>query len=320
MKDRFTFIINTYPSKDRQKQLIKTLNSIYLQSYKDFEILLIENFIDLSKILKIIKKYSRKQQIIKVIYDPTKKLSYLFNLGWRNSQTENIAYVADDVTLDKDWLKNAKEELLNHKKGVIITGPIISNCYPAGEMHRLYLLSQKNIFMKFLSWPYLYFCMEKNILAPGKLFESGAYSLGSSIRQSLKYEKQEIDLATTSSMVLTKTILKKLNGFDERFSFNHADGDLFIRAKAKGYKVIFDPNVRSIHNLRIGPSRNAYIIGIDTARFYKKNIKPKTLKGIIGMIINILFLNCYWLYSSIRLKSPGQLTGIFGFIKGIFGR
>ena len=42
--------------------------------------------------------------------------------------------------------------------------------------------------------------MEGKALKPGNLFESGAYSLGAAIPEAKEYERQEIDLATTSTM------------------------------------------------------------------------------------------------------------------------
>jgi GT2 family glycosyltransferase len=113
-----------------------------------------------------------------------------------------------------------------------------------------------------------------------------------------------------------KSVLEEVGGFDTRFNFNHADGDLFIRIKEAGYKIVFNPKIVSVHNLRMGPSRNAYIIGLDTGTFYKKHIRPKSYRGIVGAVLNICFLNCYWIYNAFRIKKAKQLKGIYGFLKG----
>jgi len=316
--NKYTFVINTYPSDGREEELVRTLNSIFSQSYQDFEILLVENYKDKGKIKKIVDKFGDQEQKIMIINDPKKKLSYLFDIGWRAAKTELIAYVADDVELEFEWLESVHQELMLDKKIGVVTGPILSSCYPAGEMHRLYLISRKNPILKIIAWPYLHFALEDRALSPGNLFESGAYSLGAAIPEARDFPRQEIDLATTSSMGIRKSILEEIGGFDQRFNFNHADGDLFMRIKEAGYKIIFTPKAVSHHHLRLGPSRNAYIIGLDTGIYYRKHVRPKSAKGIIGALLNVCFLNTYWIYNAIRTKKAEQLKGIYGFIKGLF--
>ena len=272
---KFTIIINTYPNETRDEDLKKCLTSVFNQTYQDFEVLVIENFSNKSEIEKVLLGFAKYRERISVINDPTKKLSYLFNLGWRHAKTELLVFLADDAEADPNWLENINLEMEKDSKIAVVSGPVISKCYPVSEMHRLYVLSRKNLIFKILSWPYLHFAMEDRTLEPGKLFESGAYSIGTALKESKSFSRQEIDLATTTSMGIRKSVLEKLGGFDENFSFNHADGDLFIRIKKLGYKIIFNPKVIAYHNVRIGPSRNAYIIGEDTGKFYRKNIKPK---------------------------------------------
>lgn len=317
--NKFTVIINTYPRVDREEDLKRCLFSIFKQEYKALDILIIENNDNSTDVKMLIKSLGKTPYIIKVINDPKKRLSYLFNLGWKNVKSEYLAYIADDATADKKWLKNINAELEKDNSIGVVTGPVISTCYPAGEMHRLYLISQGNLLLKILAWPYLHFAMEDQVLRPGILFESGAYSIGAGLEDSKKYKKQEIDLATTTSMGIRKSIIEKIGGFDERFNFNHADGDLFIRIKKAGYKIIFTPKVIAHHYVRLGPSRNAYFIGKDTGIFYRKHIRPKSFNGFIGALLNIMVLNLFWIFSAIRDKNTRQLIGIKGFFEGVIG-
>lgn len=315
--NKFTFIINTYPSERREEELTKTLNSIFTQTYEDFSVLIVENYKDQQKIKKVVDKFMDHKQEIRIINDEKRKLSYLFDIGWRKAKTELLAYVADDVELEPEWLESVHEELKSDESIGAVTGPILSSTFPAGEMHRLYLISQKNPISKILAWPYLHFTLEDKALTPGNLFESGAYSLGAAIPEARNYPRQEIDLATTSSMGIKRSILEKLGGFDQSFNFNHADGDLFIRIKQAGYRIIFTPKAVSHHHLRLGPSRNAYIIGLDTGIYYKKHVRPISMNGVIGALLNVGFLNIYWVYNTIRTGEIDQLMGIYGFFKGL---
>ena len=311
-------VINTYPHKNRKTDLQRCLNSLAKQSYDNFVITVIENHKNKRLIKKIVAKYKSRLKI-HIYSSPAKKLSSLFNLGWKKTKNKYLAYLADDAEAGNDWLKNINKELNKSANIAACSGPIISTCFPAGEMHRLYLLSQSNLIYKILAWPYLHFAMEDKILAPGKLLESGAYTLGASLKRSKKYPRKNIDLLTTSSMGIKRKVLKKVKGFNENYKFNHADGDLFIRIKKAGYKLIFNPKIVAKHYLALGPSRNAYYIGRDTGRFYKDHIRVKSLSGLIGMILNITVLNLYWIYSSVSQKSLKPLSGIFGFIFGVTG-
>lgn len=313
----YTFVINTYPSPKRPEELIKTLEAVLNQTYKNFNILLVENYASQDSLRDLLVEHNMPMDIIQLVNDPVKRLSFLFNLGWKNANSDYLVYVADDVVLEPNWLENADREFDLDPSIGIVTGPIISVCYPAGEMHRLYLASQNNALFKVLLWPYMHFAFCDEIFAPGKLFGSGAYSFGASLESAKKLPRQEIDLATTSSMCIKKEVLLKINGFDERFNFNHADGDLFIRTRESGYKIIFNPNVVSHHHMRLGLSRNSYFIGKDTGMFYKKDIRPKNLSSWIGAFLNVTVLNVYWIYATVKTRNLKNLRGISGFVSGL---
>lgn len=314
---KYTIIVNSYPHPGREKDLLRCLGSLISQTYKNFSILIIENNKDTKNLGKILKKVKTSKKI-SVVADPVKKLSYLFNIGWKNAKTSLLAYIADDAEADKNWLKKINQELSSSKKIGACSGPIVSVCYPAGEMHRLYLMSQSNIFFKLLAWPYLHYAMEDRVLDPGILLESGAYTLGASLEDSKKYGRQEVDLLTTSSMGIRKSALERIKGFNEKYFFNHADGDLFLRLKNAGYSLIFNPKIIAKHHMSLGPSRNAYYIGRDTGRFYRDHIRPHSLKGYTGAILNVFVLNGYWVTQSIKQQSLKPLVGIYAFIRGFF--
>jgi glycosyltransferase involved in cell wall biosynthesis len=84
---------------------------VFNQTYKDFEIVIIENYVDSSKITPILDLYSKKPQKIQVVTDPTKHLAYLFNISWKSVNTQYIAQLADDVEVSETWLENIVFEL-----------------------------------------------------------------------------------------------------------------------------------------------------------------------------------------------------------------
>ncbi len=300
-------VILTY---NRCEDLRRCLNSLMKQSYKNFEILVIDNgSTDCSP--DVLKSYA-----VRVIINLTKKLSYLFNLAWKNTTGDYIVYIADDVELHHDWLKYALETFREYSEIGAVGGPIISKCKQ--EMHLLYEEAKQSKLLSFLAHVYERIVMEGKLLEPGILAESGAYSMGASLEPSLKLRSPIfVDLLTTSAMVVKRQVFQKIGGFDENFYFNHADGDLFVRMKKAGYRLMFNPKVIASHYVRLGPSRDPYYIARDTGYFLAKNIRPKTLHRWLGFILNVIYLNAYWFHKFLKTGEIRQLKGIRAFLTGI---
>ncbi len=304
--DRVTVVIFTC---DRPEDLTRCLNSVLAQTYKDYDILIVNNGESIDGVTRGLP--------VRVINDQTKKLAYLFNLGWRSCSSELIAYLADDAQVSKSWLKEGLNSLSERPLVAVSTGPLVSPFEFTGTMHKLYSIAKKNALLAPFAKFYNSFILEGKIFEPCLLCQSGSYTLGQGFDPDFDQER-DVDLATTSSMIIRRSALEKVRGFDENFYFNHADGDLFIRLKKSGYKIVYNPRMRAVHFNRMGPSRHAFIIGRDTAFFYLKDIRPKSLRGVVAAFCNIFVLNTYWVISSVASCDIRQLAGITGFIKGIF--
>jgi GT2 family glycosyltransferase len=125
-------------------------------------------------------------------------------------------------------------------------------------------------------------------------------------------------LLSITNCAIKRSVLKELNGLDENFRFTHGDGDLFIRIKRAGYKLIFEPKAIVWHHVNpIGDTRGAFWRGRDQAYFLLKNIRPKSLTGWFKYFLNIIFFNIYWVYKAIESRDANFLKGISGFLKGI---
>lgn len=296
---------------NRPEDLKRCLDSIIKQVFLDFELLVIDNG-GSKETDEVLKSYP-----VRILKDRTKRLSYLFNLGWKNTDKELIAYLADDAELDSGWLQEAIRAINRHPEAAVVTGPLVSPFKFTGEMHALYSEANKNWFLRLIAKFYDNFILEGKTFEPCVLCESGSYTLGQGFKPNFN-EEREVDLATTSAMFIKRSAIESVGGFDEKFMFNHADGDLFVRLKRQGYKIIYNPNMGATHYIRIGPSRYPFFIGRDTAYFYLKDIRPKTLRGFLAALLNIFILNTYWIYKAIFSKDYKQLKGIYGFINGIF--
>lgn len=60
-------------------------------------------------------------------------------------------------------------------------------------------------------------------------------------------QPMEVDWISGGAMMIKKDLFRELGGFDENFFMYFEDVDLCLRAKQKGYKIIFNPGARIIH-------------------------------------------------------------------------
>ncbi len=295
---------------DRPEDLARCLESVSRQTVRGWPRLVVDNGGNPRT------DHILEQDGARVIKDGTKKLSYLFNLGWRNASDDLIAYLADDVAVDPVWLEEGLRSLAARPDAALVTGPLTSPTALTGEMHRLHDVAQRNALLRPVLRFYNWLVMDGRVLEPAMLCDSGAHTMGQAFVPDFD-EDRDVDLATTTAMIIRRSAIEAVGGFDENFMFNHADGDLFVRLKRKGYKIVYNPRMRAVHYTRMGPSRHAFFIGRDTAVFYLKDIRPRTWKGRVGFVVNVLVLNLYWIYNAVRTRDIGQLKGISGFFKGI---
>lgn len=304
------------PTYNRAKDLKRCLDSLLRQTFKGFEVVVVDNGCT-DETPEMVKRYP-----IKMIHEAAKGVTHLFNVGWRNAQGEIIAFINDDAAAEPSWLENVVDTFEKFKDIGAVGGPTIvpQEIMNYQEMLRLHAESKESILLRIPAWVYENLIMEGKYHEIGVLCESGAYSVGGSLYESTKLEQPiYVDLLSITNVAIKKAVLEEVNGLDENFRFTHGDGDLFIRIREAGYKLIFNPKIVVCHYVNPqGDTRSAYWRGIDHAYFLMKCIKPKTLLGKFKLLLNILYFNLYWIYKSLETKKPGYLRGIGGFFRGIF--
>ena len=102
MSPKISVIIPVY---NYAKHLKKTLNSIKNQSFKDFEIIVVDDC-STDDSLKVAKEFTKKVYVNKKNSGPAKTR----NEGIKNAKGEIIAFTDSDCIASKDWLKNIVKE------------------------------------------------------------------------------------------------------------------------------------------------------------------------------------------------------------------
>jgi len=310
-------ILTPTPTYNRLEDLRRCLNSLANQTFKDFEVLIVDNspIADMPATVKEMLKALERKIKIRIIRDSTKNLAHVFNTGWRNTPADIVAHLNDDAEAESEWLDNIVDTFSDLRAN-LVGGPTIAT--REQEMLSLYKKEKSSRLLAIFGKLYDSVVLQRRLFDIGALCETGAYSIGGSLPFSTNLRTPiEVDLLTITNMAVSKKVLKKLGGFDENFLFAHFDGDFFIRAKKAGYKLIFNPRVVVLHHVNpSGSTRSAYYRGRDSAYFYLKSIRPKSLQGWIGYLLNIAYFNAYWLYKTWVTKNVGFLAGIRGFFDG----
>ena len=118
-------------TKNRCELLRKCLVSLSKQSYKDFEIIILDEH-SKDGTEEMVSQMSKGQTNIRFIQRDTKGLGYGRNKGVNASKGEIIAFIDDDEEAHPDWLKNGVEAMEKFQVD-IVRGAIY---FPDGKLFR----------------------------------------------------------------------------------------------------------------------------------------------------------------------------------------
>jgi GT2 family glycosyltransferase len=273
------------PTKNRYLDLKRCLHSLRNQTFKDFDIIVVDNgSVDMTA--NVLKEFK-----IQSVYDPSDDLAHILNVGWRLAKSDIIAFLNDDTWVTKKWAETLVEFLSANDQVKAIGGPTID--VPPKRMVDLFARSDSIPLLK------LAFRLYNVVIMKGKFFDIGDFDewAGSSVGGTLPSSMHIKGIKYTNGLSVTNVAIKRetleyLKGFDESFKYIHADGDLFIRMRKRGVKMVFHPQVIAYHfwNPR-GSTRSYYFLGRDTVIFWLKHARNP--EAVLRSLLHCLFITCY---------------------------
>jgi len=311
------------PTGNRANSLNKVLASLTKQSYKKFEVLIVDyKSTDDTEI--IINRYKKRLQI-KVIQQKIKGLSRAANLALRQASGAIFIRTDDDVVMSPYWLREIVSTFASSKKIGGVTGPtIIPTAFRKNR--DLFIIEQRfekgNIFWRLIGLLYFGYFMEGQPRRVSHWFDSGAFSLGSNFPESRKETQHIVTNLEPCNFSVRTALLKKIGGFDRIYGGvgECHEGDASCKISSKGYDLVFNPNAWLLHC----PSRqgffnerpDSYSRMINFMVFYRRNIKLNTFRKLHKFLLYLVFLNCYYIYAAIANRQIKQLGAIPGTIVG----
>lgn len=320
------------PVSDRLESLEKILQSLRVQSFRNFEIIIVINK-GAKLVYELIKKY-KSYLNIRLIKQKKPGLTKAANLALQKAKGNIFVRIDDDVIVSKNWLESIYKTFSTDKKIGGVTGPTIIPSSYLGNRDLFFFenkFNSRDLFWSLIGKLYFNFFLEKQPYRVAYWFESGTFSLGSNFPISLKEPLQEVTNLEACNFSVRTNLLRTIGGFDPVFSGvgEYHEADAAFKIKKMGYKLVFNPKAclnhcpsqKGIYTSRL----DSYSRIINFIIFYMRHIRPNTFSKLTKFLLYILFQDCYYIYQAIKNKSlsplgalPASFIGFFIYI--IYGK
>ena len=201
--------IPTIYTPERTSDLERLMYSLEAQSFKDFEVIIIEGkeYEELKRItVKLRKNFS-----IKVFEQQAKGLANARNEAWMKSNSDICVFIDDDVVVTKYWLEEIVKVYANDKNAGGVGGPsLIPRNYLSSRDITTFLLDPQSLFEKVIKNCYFQVLLEKQPFAINKFFRSGAYSIGSMTNEIIDemFHNIEVDFLDACNMSFRREVIE----------------------------------------------------------------------------------------------------------------
>ena len=210
------------PNKDQVESLDKCLESIEKSSYKNYEIIIVENNSTEDETFAYYKKIESDK--IRIVYWSDEfNYSAINNFGVKHARGDYLLLLNNDVeVITTDWL----EELTANcqRKDVGIVGARLY--YPDDTIqHAGIVIGIGGVAgALFVGMPRMF---------TGYLHKAAI--------------QQDLSAVTAACMMVKRSVYEELGGLEEELKVAFNDVDFCLRAREKGYLVVYDPNVELYH-------------------------------------------------------------------------
>jgi GT2 family glycosyltransferase len=314
--------IPTIYTSEGANDLKNLLRSLSIQTFENFEILIIEGK-NLKAVKRIVEKEAKNLQI-RILKQKLNGLANARNECWLSSFGEICVFIDDDVITTPQWL----EEIVNTYKANNFIGGVggfslMPRDYLSSRDITHYLLKPDSILKKIVRATYFKLFLENKQFEINRFFKNGAYSIGSMMEEHARKmtDPIEVDFLDACSMSFKRKVLEEVGGFDGSYVGlgDYHEPDLCFRVRKAGYKLVFNPKAIVYHfpkKVASGAeSIRAYERQKNFARFVKKNFGFS-----FDFLLYAVFLSGYHLFKSISEEDLKFIKGISGLIRGWFDK
>lgn len=250
------------------RSIVRCLSSVYRSSYKNFEVVVVDNASTDGSLEMVRAKFSRAHVIMNG-----------FNVGFATGNNVGIRFALEkfadyvfilnnDAYLEHDSLEKMVSYMQN-KKNVGIVSPTIFS----GNDRHIWFVGGIIDWLRMKS-AHLTVVDSKN--------------------------PHEIEYACGCAMLVSNAVFKEIGLFDERFFLYYEDTDFCIRARKKGFKIMLVPTAEVFHDEQSETEKphKIYWLVLSGIFFFKKHT-PLILKPWMFVYLSLRKLkNRYYIHKS----------------------
>ncbi len=311
------------PTKNREKSIGKMLNTLVNQSYKNFEVVIVDGG-STDKTVRIAKSFKKKLKI-RIVYKKGGLIPQM-NKGLAVARGKIFVRTDDDVLATKSWLKTISMVFEKDRRVGGLTGPTVIPKKYARSRDLFYFqkkLRNGNFFWRILGVIYYGYFMEGKPMRVSHWFKSGAFSLGSNFSVSRKVRYKKVSNLEACNWAVRTKLLKRVGGFDNSYTGigEYHEPDASLKIRKLGYKLMFHPKAEVNHC----PSTEGFFSErplsypriINFIIFYKRHIKINSFDKLLRFSAYLIFQNFYYIYQAVNKRQLGLLGSIPGTLVGI---
>jgi glycosyltransferase involved in cell wall biosynthesis len=217
----------THGRPDTLKRCLDSLQELGItRAPGAIQVLVIDNAPPDNRTAELVRQYSG----VTYVYEPKPGLDFARNRALCEASGELLAFLDDDVVIDRSWLQGLREAWAANQDAAAFTGPILP----------LELETKAQIVFE-------------RIGGFGKNFERVRF--GAALLESETYPCGAGIFGAGANMVFRRSVLEKLGGFDEALDTGAplpggGDLDIFCRIVRAGYPLIREPKLLVYHQHR----------------------------------------------------------------------
>ena len=222
------------PTKDNYILLKEAIRSIEDKTdYKNYEVLIVANNTEDNNAKRLLKSLSEDKGYRVLEFNKPFNYSAINNFAVSHAEGEYLLFLNDDVeVINPDWLSSMVETAQDPRVGIVGAKLI----YPDGRIQHagVVLGLMTGIAEHTHKFVYAYLDKKKSTLEAG--YEDSLVCI------------REYSAVTGACMLIKRKVFEEVGGFSEDLKVGFNDIDLCLKAREKGYKILFNPYAVAFHH------------------------------------------------------------------------
>lgn len=240
------------PNLNGRHLLPMCLDTLRMQTFKDFEVIVVDNGSSDGSIELLKEKYP---EAVIIALDKNYGFAYPVNRGIEAARGEFVCLLNNDIELDVHWM----EELL----GALRKHPEAGSCGP-----KLMRLEERE---------------RINVLGIRMNSDSGVEIIGAGHYDRGQYDEARYVFGVNAgASMYRKSMFDRIGLFDELFFASYEDVDIAFRAQLAGFKALYEPKAIGYHmvgaTIKRRRYRPTYLNNRNSVIFFLKDMPGELIK------------------------------------------